>query len=112
MALNFIINTSKRNLNLCTYFLLLAFFLLNPSKMAYMDAPNPWQVGFQDPTTPIMEGIISFNGLIMTFMLLIECFVGWLLYQSLTLFNDQANKEPASFNHSTLLVDNYELLVV
>nr|YP_009364851.1 cytochrome c oxidase subunit 2 [Fucus distichus]ARI50039.1 cytochrome c oxidase subunit 2 [Fucus distichus] len=96
-------NISKRNLNLCTYFLLFAFFLLNPSKMAYMDAPHPWQVGFQDPATPIMEGIISFNGLLMTFMLLIACFVGWLLYQSLTLFNEQANKEPASFNHSTLL---------
>ena len=96
-------NILKRNLNLCTYFLLSTFFLLNPSKMAYMDAPHPWQVGFQDPATHIMEGIISFNGLLMTFMLRIACFVGWLLYQSLTLFNEQANKEPASFNHSTLL---------
>ena len=59
--------------------------------------------GFQDPATPIMEGIISFNGLLMTFMLLIACFVGWFLYQSSTLCNEQANKEPASFNHSTLL---------
>ena len=49
-----------------------------------------------------MEGIISFNGLLMTVILLIACFVGWLLYQSVTLFNEQANKEPASFNHSTL----------
>ena len=30
------------------------------------------------------------------------CFVGWLLYQYLTLFNEQANKKLASFNHSTL----------
>ena len=71
-----------------------------------MDAPHPWQVGFQDPATPIMEGIISFNDLLLIFMLFIACFVGWLLYQSLTMFNEQANKEPASlFNHFTLLLE-------
>ena len=38
VSLNFIMNILKRNLNLCTYCLLSAFFLLNPSKIAYMDA--------------------------------------------------------------------------
>ena len=60
MSLNFIMNILKMNLNLCRYFLLSTFFLLNPSKMAYIDAPHSWQVGFQDPATPIMEGKIDF----------------------------------------------------
>nr|QWK44221.1 cytochrome oxidase subunit II [Akkesiphycus lubricus] len=68
-----------------------------------MDAAHPWQVGFQDPATPIMEGIIFFNGLLMTFMLFIACLVGWLLYKSLTLFNESVHAEPVGFNHSTLL---------
>nr|AWW89667.1 cytochrome c oxidase subunit 2 [Sargassum horneri]AWW89704.1 cytochrome c oxidase subunit 2 [Sargassum horneri]QCC70968.1 cytochrome c oxidase subunit 2 [Sargassum horneri]QCC71005.1 cytochrome c oxidase subunit 2 [Sargassum horneri]QCC71042.1 cytochrome c oxidase subunit 2 [Sargassum horneri] len=84
-------------------YLLFVFSVFKPYNIAYMDAPHSWQVGFQDPATPIMEGIISFNGLLMTFMLLIACFVGWLLYKSLTLFNESVNPEPASFNHSTLL---------
>nr|YP_010372562.1 cytochrome c oxidase subunit 2 [Myagropsis myagroides]UPE50199.1 cytochrome c oxidase subunit 2 [Myagropsis myagroides] len=95
-------NILKRAYNLFIY-LLFVFSVFKPYNMAYMDAPHPWQVGFQDPATPIMEGIISFNGLLMTFMLLIACFVGWLLYQSLTLFNESVNPQPASFNHSTLL---------
>nr|QWK44697.1 cytochrome oxidase subunit II [Lessonia variegata] len=73
------------------------------SSVGIMDASHPWQVGFQDPATPIMEGIIFFNGLLMTFMLFIACLVGWLLYKSLTLFNEADHKEAVGFNHSTLL---------
>ncbi len=83
--------------------LLSGLIVIYPFKIGYMDASHPWQVGFQDPASPIMEGIIFFNGLLMTFMLSIACFVGWLLYQSLKLFNETTHTEPVSFNHSTLL---------
>ena len=26
-----------------------------------LDAPIPWQIGFQEPGTPVMEGIINFH---------------------------------------------------
>ncbi len=29
--------------------------------VVFMDAAEPWQLGFQDPATPIMEGIINFH---------------------------------------------------
>nr|QWK44926.1 cytochrome oxidase subunit II [Pseudochorda nagaii] len=80
-------------------FIFLSYFNISGS----MDAAHPWQVGFQDPATPIMEGIIFFNGLLMTFMLFIACLVGWLLYKSLTLFNESVHPDPVGFNHSTLL---------
>nr|YP_448665.1 cytochrome c oxidase subunit 2 [Desmarestia viridis]AAS79051.1 cytochrome oxidase subunit II [Desmarestia viridis] len=79
------------------------FVVAYPWNTAFMDASHPWQVGFQDPATPIMEGIIFFNGLLMTFMLFVACFVGWLLYQSLSLFDETVHTDPVSFNHSTLL---------
>ena len=82
---------------------LIIFFLIYNSNVANMDASHPWQVGFQDPATPIMEGIIFFNGLLMTFMILIACLVGWLLYKSLTLFNESVHNNPVGFTHSTLL---------
>nr|WVH38393.1 cytochrome c oxidase subunit 2 [Colpomenia sinuosa] len=82
----------------------LSFFIIVHSRtVANMDASHPWQVGFQDPATPIMEGIIFFNGLLMTFMIFIACLVGWLLYKSLTLFNESVHSNPVGFTHSTLL---------
>nr|YP_009073532.1 cytochrome c oxidase subunit 2 [Scytosiphon lomentaria]AIQ78535.1 cytochrome c oxidase subunit 2 [Scytosiphon lomentaria] len=83
--------------------LIIYFFLANNCTVAYMDASHPWQVGFQDPATPIMEGIIFFNGLLMTFMIFIACLVGWLLYKSLTLFDESTHSDPVGFTHSTLL---------
>nr|YP_010156468.1 cytochrome oxidase subunit II [Laminaria rodriguezii]QQY84994.1 cytochrome oxidase subunit II [Laminaria rodriguezii] len=82
---------------------LIIFFSLYYCSVGSMDASHPWQVGFQDPATPIMEGIIFFNGLLMTFMLFIACLVGWLLYKSLTLFNEADHKDAIGLNHSTLL---------
>ena len=79
------------------------FFVGHACIIANMDASRPWQLGFQDPATPIMEGIIFFNGFLMSFMISIACLVGWLLYKSLTLFNESANSNPVGFTHSTLL---------
>ena len=30
-------------------------------QIAYLDIAEPWQLGFQDPATPVMEGIINFH---------------------------------------------------
>ena len=79
------------------------FFVGHACIIANMDASHPWQIGFQDPATPVMEGIIFFNGFLMAFMILIACLVGWLLYKSLTLFNESAHLNPVGFTHSTLL---------
>ncbi|CAM9134749.1 unnamed protein product [Ectocarpus sp. 13 AM-2016] len=79
------------------------FFVGHACIIANMDASHPWQIGFQDPATPIMEGIIFFNGFLMAFMISIACLVGWLLYKSLTLFNESVHSNPVGFTHSTLL---------
>nr|QWK44811.1 cytochrome oxidase subunit II [Postelsia palmaeformis] len=83
--------------------ILIVFSFFYCNSLGSMDASHPWQVGFQDPATPIMEGIIFFNGLLMTFMLFIACLVGWLLYKSLALFNEVDHKDAVGFNHSTFL---------
>lgn len=80
-------------------------FIGSSSSVAFLDAAHPWQLGFQDPATPVMEGIIQFNNQLMFLMILIACFVGWMLYRSLILFSaDSAHSvAPESFTHSTLL---------
>nr|YP_009672654.1 cytochrome c oxidase subunit 2 [Dictyopteris divaricata]QDB64139.1 cytochrome c oxidase subunit 2 [Dictyopteris divaricata] len=76
-----------------------------PVCVVHMDAAHPWQLGFQDPATPVMEGIIYFNNQLMFLMILIACFVGWMLYRSLFLFSsgNDSSGVPVNFTHSTLL---------
>merc|ERR1711968_354411 len=56
------------------------------SQVCFADASRPWQMDFQDPATPIMEGIINFHNHIMFFITVIVVFVSWLMgrciYQS------------------------------
>lgn len=78
---------------------------LFPTRVGFSDAAHPWQLGFQDPATPVMEGIIYFNNQLMFLMILIACFVGWMLYRSLSLFSSNSvdSLVPENFTHSTLL---------
>ena len=58
---------------------------------AWMDASTPWQMGFQDPATPTMEGIIDFHDDIMFLLIAIGVFVGYLMVRTIQLFNEDAN---------------------
>jgi cytochrome c oxidase subunit 2 len=60
------------------------FFIKNLSTawhffMLQADAAQPWQLGFQDPATPTMEGIIRFHHDIMFLLTVIVIFVGWMM---------------------------------
>jgi len=75
------------------------FFFIN--SICFSDAARPWQITFQDPATPIMEGIINFHNHIMFFITIILVFVTWLLGRCIFLFkNNYMNDKWA---HSTVL---------
>ena len=59
---------------------------------AFCDAAEPWQLGFQDPATPSMEGMIDFHNYIMIFVITIGLFVLWMLYQVFVFFNEGGSK--------------------
>jgi len=67
------------------------------------DAAQPWQLGFQDPSTPIMEGIIEFHDHLMFFITLIAIFTTWLLARCLFFYNESTQPESEMFTHSTPL---------
>jgi heme/copper-type cytochrome/quinol oxidase subunit 2 len=50
-------------------------------QIEFNEASVPWQIGFQDPATPIMEGIIDLHHDIMFFIIVIIVFVSWLLFK-------------------------------
>jgi len=51
--------------------------------IAFCDAAEPWQLGFQDAATPIMQGIIDLHHDIFFFLILILVFVLWMLVRAL-----------------------------
>jgi len=82
------------------------FFLFH---FSFLDAPKFWQISFQDPSTPIMEGIIDFNNHLMVFLVPVVIFVIWLLYRCLSYYSFQGNLGSSLsyydeyFSHSTVL---------
>ena len=77
------------------------FFLI--FNFSHLDAAENWALSFQDPATPIMEGIINFHNHIMTFLTVIVVFVSWLMARTILLFHEDTNPTPVKFTHSTPL---------
>ena len=70
---------------------------------AYADAPVPWQIGFQDPATPVMEAIIDLHHQIFFFLIMIGTFVGWMLFRILWLFDADRNPVPSNVTHGSTI---------
>lgn len=70
---------------------------------AMLDASTPWQMGFQDPATPTMEGIVNFHDDIMFLLIAIGVFVGYLMVRTFQLFNEDANPVADRVQHGTVL---------
>lgn len=56
--------------------------------VALCDAPEPWQMIFQDPATPIAQGIQDLHHDIMAIIMLILGFVMWMLFRTVYLFTN------------------------
>lgn len=75
----------------------------NPEGPVYCDTPTEWQFSFQDPATPIMEGIINLHHHIMFFLIAIFLFFCWILSRILVLFTHKQNKLPSKVTHGVTL---------
>jgi cytochrome c oxidase subunit 2 len=70
---------------------------------SFCDAPEPWQMGLQDPATPAVEGMIFFHDYLMLFLIIIGLFVIWMLYVVIISFNEKSNAVSEKFTHSSVL---------
>ena len=82
---------------------MLADYFKTINVIAYCDAPEAWQLGTQDPATPVMEGMIFFHNYLLFFLIVIGIFVCWLLLQIIVNYNEHANPVAQKFTHSSLL---------
>lgn len=68
-----------------------------------MDYAHPYQISFQDPATPVMEGIITLHHDLLYVLTVIGVAVGWVLFRTTFVFNHKKNLIPATFTHGTVI---------
>jgi cytochrome c oxidase subunit 2 len=65
--------------------------------------PEPWEIGFQPPVTPIAQQISGFNDLLLVIIVAIVVFVLALLLYAMWRFNERRNSRPTRTTHHTVL---------
>jgi cytochrome c oxidase subunit 2 len=66
-----------------------------------MDYGSSYQMSFQDPATPVMEGIITLHHDLLYILTVIGVAVGWVLLRATHIFNCKKNWNPSTFTHGT-----------
>jgi cytochrome c oxidase subunit 2 len=70
---------------------------------ALADKPRPWQMGFQDAASPIMEQIDAFHDMMLIIITLIALFVLGLLVYVMIRFKAARNPIPSKVTHNTVV---------
>lgn len=70
---------------------------------SFLDYAHPWQISFQDPATPVMEGIIALHHDLMFVLSIIGATVTWLLLRTTYLFYHKNNRYPSTITHGTAI---------
>ena len=74
--------------------------------------PSPWQLGFQQAATPVMENIVWFHDFLLWLIVAITLFVLALLAIVAVRFNARANPTPSRTTHNTLIEVMWTLVPV
>ena len=69
------------------FFEIIKFFFA----VCFCDAAESWQLGLQDPASPVFEGMIFFYNYLVFFLILIGSLIFWLLYITIAHFNTAVN---------------------
>jgi cytochrome c oxidase subunit 2 len=86
--------------------------LIGGSALAGSGQASPWQMGFQQAATPVMENIVWFHDFLLYLIIAITLFVLALLVIVVVRFNSRANPTPSRTTHNTLLEVMWTLVPV
>ncbi len=70
---------------------------------SFAATPEPWQFGFQQAATPVMERISSLHEWLLIVAVAIVVFVSGLLFYTLWKFSASRNPTPSTTTHNTLI---------
>lgn len=78
-------------------------FAKENAAVANADVAEKWQLDFQDPATPVMEGIVNLHHDLAFFLVIIGVSVTWVLVRTVILFNHTKVAVPSKVTHGTVL---------
>jgi len=92
-------------LNIISSFIISTYLYIYSIKLnpGFLDYAYPWQISFQDPATPVMEGIIALHHDLMFVLTVIGASVTWLLVRTTYLFYYKNNPVPSTISHGTTI---------
>jgi len=67
------------------------------------DAATSWQLGLQDPATPIAEGIVRFHHDLIFILVFVVGFVSWILFRTVYLFESSGKGFAGNTVHGTTI---------
>lgn len=73
------------------------------SAPAFAQQPEPWQLGFQEAHSPIMEQMDAFHDLLLWIIFAISIFVLALLLYVIVRFRESKNPNPSKVTHNTMI---------
>lgn len=80
-----------------------ALFAGASAAFAGLGQPSPWEIGMQEPATPVMQQITDFHDFLLWIISAIALFVLALLLIVIVRFNARANPTPSRTTHNTPL---------
>jgi len=70
----------------------------------FSDAPQPWQLGFQDSAAPAFTGLVSLHNTIGFYLIIISLAVFWVFFSLITSYGSQNNPIAHKYlTHGTVL---------
>lgn len=78
-------------------------FLFVLTGFAMADVPKPWEIGFQSPATPTMDGLNEMHNLLLVIIISVGIFVSLLLGYTLWRFHEKRNPNPSKVSHNTFI---------
>lgn len=84
------------------FFLTYLFFFAEKA-CTLCDYAYPWQISFQDPATPVMEGIIVLHHDLLFILAIIGFAVGWILAKTTYLFYHKKHPLASQITHGTTI---------
>ncbi len=85
------------------FFYLIFSFLLISLNNCFCDYAYKYQISFQDPATPVAEGIMVLHHDLFFVLTAIGAVVSWLLFRTAFLFYNQRNLIPSKMSHGTTI---------
>ncbi|HVR68675.1 MAG TPA: cytochrome c oxidase subunit II [Verrucomicrobiae bacterium] len=77
--------------------------LIGVASVAWAAHPEPWQMGFQPPASPVMEEIENFHDELLVIITVITAFVLGLLLYVMWRFSEKRNPTPSKTTHNTVI---------